>query len=177
MAKFILYTCPVGPLAAQIDAYFERAQQQCGPNAAHAYMPHCTITGFFEDEAGATSIYLEAIAKSLNDFRDRTPHIPIDIKQLSFQEDWHGLVLKAEKLKEWVSCFAAIARSPTRLESLRLKDWLHLSLAYGFLPGQAAELQKIAEELVDPAATARWELRFYQRADGNHWIEHGSWQL
>lgn len=177
MAKFILYACPVGPLANQIDAYFERSQQRCGPNAAHAYMPHCTLTGFFEDETGAAQKYVESITKSLADFRMHTPQLPIKIQQLSFQENWHGLVLKAETLKTWVEQFAAIAHSPTRATPLRLKDWLHLSLAYDFSPQHATELEEIAKALIDLTAAVQWELRFYQRAEGNRWKVHGRWAL
>ncbi|MGC1309940.1 MAG: hypothetical protein WA885_22160 [Phormidesmis sp.] len=54
--QLILYVCPTGPMARQIETYFEQSQQRYGPNAAHAYMPHCTLTGFFEDEEGAVTL-------------------------------------------------------------------------------------------------------------------------
>ncbi|CAN5634059.1 hypothetical protein BH23CYA1_BH23CYA1_13090 [soil metagenome] len=48
MPQFIFYACPTGPLAQQLATSFERTQRICGPNTAHAYMPHCTLTGFFK---------------------------------------------------------------------------------------------------------------------------------
>ncbi|MEM8809425.1 MAG: hypothetical protein AAGF01_25670, partial [Cyanobacteria bacterium P01_G01_bin.38] len=132
MAQFILYACPIGPLAEQLETYFEKSQQLCGPNAAHAYMPHCTLTGFFNDDECAIAPYIRTLENVLAANRALIPKPPILIKQLTFRSDWHGLELSADGLKQLVAIFADQAASPTRLEPLRLKDWLHLSLAYEF---------------------------------------------
>ena len=47
MPKLIVYACPVGELAEQLETYFSKSRLACGPNQAHQYMPHCTLTGFF----------------------------------------------------------------------------------------------------------------------------------
>ena len=46
--------------------------------------------------------------------------------------DWLGLTLQAEEVRQRTAHFARIADSATRPEAIRLKDNLHLSLAYEF---------------------------------------------
>ncbi|NJM96688.1 MAG: hypothetical protein HC800_05375 [Phormidesmis sp. RL_2_1] len=111
MTQLILYSCPVGPLATQIATYFEKSQRRYGKNAAHAYMPHCTLTGFFADEEAAIAQYLMTLDTVLSEFRQplqapllqaplQAPlqraeaDLSVIIQQLAFKEDWHGLVLK-----------------------------------------------------------------------------------
>ncbi|MEM6450891.1 MAG: hypothetical protein AAF703_11305 [Cyanobacteria bacterium P01_D01_bin.105] len=174
MAQLILYACPTGPLAEQIETYFKYARQQCGDNAAHAYMPHCTLTGFFEDEESALPTYIKAMEKVI---ATHQPHISknqrskpsVLIQSLSFRPDWHGLVLQADWLKHRVRNFAEQANSPTRTEAIRVKDWLHLSLAYGFRAEHATQLEKLAVETVNISAPVEWEARFYRRHDDNTW--------
>lgn len=169
MAKLILYACPVGPLAQQIAQYFQQSQQQCGKNLAHAYMPHCTLTGFFEDQESAIPIYVAAVREAWATYREQIPTPPIEIQGLSFRPDWHGLVLQADWLKQMVVCFSQSANSPTRLEALRLKDWLHLSLAYGFQPMHEERLKALAQSIVDVSAAVKWDVRFYGRSSKNVW--------
>ena len=172
MPQFIFYACPTGPLAQQLAAYFERTQQSCGPNAAHAYMPHCTLTGFFEDESSAIADYIEALDGALLESRDRIPTPPISIRQMTFRPRWHGLALEAPWLKQLIATLAMRATSPTRREPLRLKDWLHLSLAYRFDPACEPTLRQAASDLIDLSAPVGWELRFYQRSDSRWQCHH-----
>ncbi len=176
MPQLICYACPVGPLAQQIAAYFESSQRY-GLNAAHAYMPHCTLTGFFADEESAIAGYVDVLERLLLEYRDRIPHPPIAIKQLILRTDWHGLTLEADWLKQLVADFAMRSKSTIRLEPIRLKDWLHLSLAYTFNPDCERELAQLASNLIDLSIPVSWELRFYQRKPGNRWQCHRSWVI
>lgn len=180
MPQLILYACPIGPLAEQLETYFEKSQQICGPNAAHAYMPHCTLTGFFNDEESAIALYTDTLDTLLSQYCDRIPRPAVVIKQLTFRPDWHGLELEADWLKQLAADFAIAASTcpeSTRTESLRLKDWLHLSLAYEFNPTHEISLKHLADELIDIAAPVDWELRFYQRSPNNNWHCHSSQRL
>lgn len=177
MPQLICYACPVGPLAQQIAAYFESSQQCCGPNAAHAYMPHCTLTGFFTDEESAIVGYIDVLERLLFEYCDRIPTPSIVIKQLTFRTDWHGLALEADWLKQLAADFAVQAKSPSRLEPIRLKDWLHLSLAYAFNPDCESELAQLATHLIDLSTPVSWELKFYQRESDNRWQCHRSWPI
>lgn len=181
MPQLILYACPVGPLAAQIKTYFEVSQRLCGPNAAHAYMPHCTLTGFFEDEERAIALYTTALDSLLLQYQKHIPKPPIAITQLTFRADWHGLELEAVWLKQLVADFAEQATSPTRRSPLRLKNWLHLSLAYEFNPTCESALIQSARDLIDLSTPVFWEIRLYERwqslpreSPTNRWRYHYS---
>lgn len=170
----ILYACPIGPLEQQIASYFERSQVCYGPNKAHDYMPHCTLTGFFHDRAAAIPAYIQAIDGALGDLSP-VGEADISITALTFRPDWHGLELQSPWLRRLVARFAGLASSPTRRDALRIKDWLHVSLAYGFDPAHGAGLRSLAEPMVDPKAPCRWNLRLYQRHPT--WVCHQSWSV
>ncbi|RZM77892.1 hypothetical protein [Leptolyngbya iicbica] len=177
MPKLIVYACPVGELADQLAVYFERSRATCGPNLAHHYMPHCTLTGFFEDTVSSIPHYVDGLARSLQRHRRSQPQPPIGVKALTFRAQWHGLELSSDWLKQLIADFASAANSPTRSAPLRLKDWLHLSLAYGFESEHRQVLQQLAEDFVKPQASVAWELRFYERHEDNSWTCHQQWPL
>ena len=172
MPKFIVYACPSGPLAEQLAVYFEKSRLLCGPNAAHQYMPHCTLTGFFEDVTSAVPTYMQKLERSLKRCQRSQPQPVLRVEDLAFRPDWHGLELSSDWLKKLILNFVCTATSPTRKTPLRPKDWLHLSLAYDFAPEQAAALKTLARDCVDPQAPVSWELRFYQRHPDNAWQCH-----
>lgn len=177
MPKFIVYACPVGELAAQLEAYWAKSRWACGPNQAQQYMPHCTLTGFFEDVTISVPHYTQTLARSLQRYRRSQPHPPLAIIGLRFEADWHGLELSSDWLKALILDFVCTAPSPTRQSPLRPKEWLHLSLAYGFRPDQAATLQTLAQAVVDPHAATGWQLRFYQQNPDSSWLCHQRLQL
>lgn len=172
MPKLIVYACPVGELAEQLETYFSKSHHACGPNQAHDYMPHCTLTGFFEDVTSSVPKYTQALERSLKRYRRSQPTPPLEVIDLKFGDNWHGLELSSDWLKKLILDFVCTATSPTRKSPLRPKDWLHLSLAYGFGPEQAATLQTLAQEVVDPQAPTGWELRFYQQNPDRSWLCH-----
>lgn len=174
--SFIVYACPTGELAEQLDRYFQQSLTVCGANAAHHYMPHCTLTGFFQDEETAIPLYVQALDRALSQTQP-CPHPVITIQQLSFHSDWHGLELQSGWLKTMIVTFATLAASPTRQDALRLKDWLHLSLAYEFQPEHSESLIQLAQAYINLQASVQWELRFYQRHSDQRWTCHRSWQL
>ncbi|MCU0494158.1 MAG: hypothetical protein MUD01_21420 [Chloroflexaceae bacterium] len=174
--ELILYACPSGSLAAQIEEYYRQSREACGPNQAHRYPPHITLTGFFHDEAEAVPGYLAALEAALQ--RARAAALPtITIKEMALGEAWHGLEIDSPWLQALAADFAAHAASPSRRDAIRLKDWLHVSLAYGFAPEQGPALAALASELVDVSAAVVWELRFYERLPGDEWRCHGVWEL
>ncbi|NJM06377.1 hypothetical protein HC891_09575 [Candidatus Gracilibacteria bacterium] len=102
---------------------------------------------------------------------------PVQITRLLLREDFHGLLIESPWLEALTADFAARVLSPTRRDEIRLKSWLHLSLAYEFLPARHAALAALANEYVDIAQPVEWELRFYQRLPGDEWRTHGDWTL
>lgn len=175
LAKFIVYACPTGEFNTQLETFFQRSYLACGKNTAHEYMPHCTLTGFFHDDPNSIPDYLQALDLAYRETKDLGLSLEIQIIQLVFNSNWHGLELQAEGIKQLIERFSQLETSLTRQEDIRLKDWLHLSLAYGFKPSSQEELTALARE-IDLTADVAWELRFYQKLDAN-WKCWQSWSL
>jgi len=175
--QLIIYACPVGPLAEQLELYFRKSRLLCGPNKAHNYMPHCSLTGFFQDDPANAQNYVEQLERCYKHHWTGAFKHPIRVKGLEFKADWHGLSLYAPELKQMVRQFAETSLSPTRQEEIRTKSWLHLSLAYGFQESEAKRLESLAQSLVNPEADVTWELRFYRKNKGNGWLCYHQWEL
>lgn len=177
MPKFIVYACPLGELADQLNAYFEKTLVICDANAAHNFMPHCTLTGFFEERTRSIPLYTRFLNRSLNRSLTTRLHPVIEITDMAFGPDWHGLELKSPWLQKVMIDFVTTANSPTRREPLRLKKRLHLSLAYKFQPEHRETLVQLAQEIINPEAAVELELRFYQQHADNTWTCHQAWSL
>ncbi|MEO7912477.1 MAG: hypothetical protein ABIV47_22750 [Roseiflexaceae bacterium] len=176
-SQLIVYACPLGPLAAQIERYYAASQAACGTNAAHSYMPHCSLTGFFHDDRESVGIYIAALDTALHRARPTQPLPALTIGELTLRPEFHGLLLRSPWLQRLIADFAHTAHSPTRRDPLRLKDWLHLSLAYAFPPHHHAPLAMLARDMVDISAPVSWELRLYERHLNAAWTCHARWAL
>lgn len=177
MPKFIVYACPTGELAEQIQRFFAESLESVGANAVHEFIPHCSLTGFFEDRLSSVPLYTQALTRCYNRALRSRPTPAITIQGFAFRPDWHGLELESPWLKKLIVDFACTVNSPTRKEALRIKDWLHLSLAYEFPTEQGKALSQLASQRIDPTAPVGWELRYYQRDDTHAWTCHQTWPL
>jgi hypothetical protein len=177
LAELIVYACPLGELADQLAGFFAESRRRCGPNAAHAYMPHCTLTGFFHDDLAHLPGYIRTLGAALQRARPRQPQPVIQVEELRLEPGFYYLALAAPWLRGVIADFAHDATTPAPADRLRLKTDLHLSLAYEFSPAQATTLASLARELVSPTAPAGWELRLYERHAGGTWLCHAKWPL
>ncbi len=175
--ELIVYACPTGPLAQQLSTYQIRSKQEIGPNPAHRYMPHCTLTGFFHDQTHSIPLYAAALENSYQYFRSTQPQPVFQIPQILFRPDFHGLILESDWIKQLIQNFAHQVDSPTRSDQLRLKDWLHLSLAYEFPADQHGSLVRLTKEIIDIHASVGWDLCLYERHQDGTWTCHRSWTL
>jgi len=177
--ELIVYACPTGELAAQLQTYFDATRAALGPNTAHRYMPHISLTGFFHDENSAIPSYGTALQAALQTVMPLRPQdgSAIQITGMRFQDAFHYLQIASPWLTRLSAEFARIAESPTRIDAVRVKDFLHLSLAYGFEPQHAARLAQFARELVNTRSQVDWELHFYERHDDNCWTSRERWPL
>ncbi|HLK57209.1 MAG TPA: hypothetical protein VKU00_11620 [Chthonomonadaceae bacterium] len=168
--KFILYACPTGELALQLDRYFEESRRLYGENAAHGYMPHISLTGFFCDLPAAIPTYLRILERLMAS--NPPPNDAITLSRLRLDPDFHGFEVESAWCHALVADWIADAPADTRQEAIRPKDWLHLSLAYRFPPAQHAALKTLAEATVHQDAAVGWELRFYERPSDLSWTCH-----
>jgi len=173
MVSLILYACPTGPLAEQLAHYLAESLHKVGPNAAHQYMPHITLTGFFHDMRETVPAYVALLERLL---RHRAP-ATITPERLLLTSEFHGIEIVSPDLKALTQEFIAQAPALTRTEALRPKDWLHLSLAYQFPLDQHARLEELAKSHISLETAVAWEVRFYERGVGNQWTCHGSWKV
>lgn len=176
-AELILYACPRGELADQLEHYFDDARQQFSWNPAHDYMPHCSLTGFFHDSPDSIPRYVAAITNALAVKRPTIPFPALAVSDLLFRPDFHGLTLSSEWMPGFTASFAASAPADTRTDRLRLKHWLHLSLAYRFPASEHEPLRDLARRTVTAEAPVHWDLNFYQRHPDKSWTCHGQWSL
>lgn len=173
VSELILYACPTGELAGQIDDIFTKLADR--PTTAQHYPPHCSLTGFFHDDPGAVPIYAQAaevtVAAAAN------PPVSIEVVALRTEHWWIGLEIRSPSLHTLAADFTRqVADIPTRIDDVRLKDWLHVSLAYGYEPDEHDELADLITSTVVPLAATGWELRLYERAN-EIWTSHGVWHL
>jgi ubiquitin-associated SH3 domain-containing protein len=177
VTQFILYACPTGRLADQIEAYFETVKTDYGWNPALNYMPHCSLTGFFHDHTKAAQHYTLALDDILARMQSSRPHPVMQVTGMIFRSDFHGFTLQSDWLSRLTEAFSATTCSDTRHDAIRIKEWLHLSLAYQFNPHEHEALKAAALRQIDSKASVGWDLRFYQRHENNKWTCHGCWPL
>jgi ubiquitin-associated SH3 domain-containing protein len=172
VVELILYACPTGALAEQVEAFFAESKRRIGPNSAHAYMPHCTLTGFFHADAAAISRCVDCAEGALRRSLPTRPVPPIKVDRLCFEAHWHYLALRSQWACYLAADFAREAAIARPIDAIGVKDDLHLSLAHRFPPEQSAPLAGLAREMVNPRAPVAWELRLYQRHPDGAWTCH-----
>ncbi len=160
MRELILYATPTGALADQCDRYFEHLEAAGLATTAQTYPPHCTLTGFFHRPADRA----EAVAAEFNRGLAAAGPVPddsVEVVGLVTKHDWVGLELRSSWLHELTVALAEAHVPSADDDRLRIKDWLHLSLAYG-----VADLDRQAEaarKMVDPEASVGWEVGLWER--------------
>ena len=174
--ELILYATPTGPLAQAVAAYYEQVDAELGTTVAQTYPPHCTLTGFFRrDDDGATAA-IEQIGGQVAE-AGPVPSGAVEVVALTTSDRWVGLELRSPWLIEFTESVSARHRPGPDDDALRLKDWLHLSLAYGDPDGDPIDLSahaRLATELVDPGAEVGWEVALWERHPDGSWTRHGS---
>ncbi len=169
--ELIVYACPVGELAQSLATYFQLARANFASNSAHNYMPHITLTGFFEAEAKDVGKYAGWLEAALT-AQQPHPNPVLKITKLILQPEFHGLEIRSPYLKIVTADFATRANE---LATLRVKDWLHLSLAYDFPQTDDTGLRQLAKHTVNIHLPAQWELCLYERHNShNEHNEHNS---
>jgi ubiquitin-associated SH3 domain-containing protein len=175
--ELIVYARPQGLLADQLQRYFSQAKRTFSWNPAHDYMPHCSVTGFFHDFPNAIPKYVKSIDEAVEQIPPGDFKPVIGIQRMMLNHDFHGLILESDWLPQFAEAFVARAPNGSRLDTLRIKHWLHLSFAYQFPIDENQALSDLARQTVTLTAPVQWELCFYQRHPDKSWSLHGQWTL
>lgn len=177
--ELILYATPSGSLADQCERYFDAVVGRLGSTTAQTYPPHCTLTGFFWRTDRGTHRTIGEILPVIN-AAGPVPDDAVEIVQLVVNQRWVGLELRSAWLEELAASVAENHTLESGDDALRLKDWLHLSLAYGNTtasPSSAPLLDlapygALAKQLVDPHAAVSWEVGLWERSANQQWVRH-----
>lgn len=162
MRKLILYATPMGDLAAACDRYFAAA----APTVAQQYPPHVTLTGFFSRQDDAASERILA-AQGFIEEAGPVPSEAVEVVGLIARPDWVGLEIESPWLRAIAERFAASDTPEPADDPIRLKSWLHLSLAYGV--DDLASNERFARRMVDPGSQADWEVALWELGTDNTW--------
>ena len=161
--ELILYATPTGDLLSWCNDYFDIAAQHGGTEAQN-YPPHCSMTGFFHRSASRSNEAIDA----LSNIGAKPTDIPIDSLNLSIDKpDWLGIEIQSEMLKTITSLFSSNYKHLSDEDPLRVKEWLHLSLAYGVK--DINPFKKALNNICDLPSESSWEVALWQRRRQNIW--------
>lgn len=156
MHELILYATPTGPLADACAAYFDAVQS----TTAQTYPPHVTLTGFFHRRDRREPIDAASVVGEV-------PAGVVEIRRLTCNEDWVGLEVDSPWLEAAAASFAQRMPPAAGEDDIRVKDWLHLSLAYG-VPDLGVHADRARQE-IDVTQPVGWEVGLWERSHGDHW--------
>ncbi|GAU88894.1 hypothetical protein RvY_01512 [Ramazzottius varieornatus] len=154
--EYVVYLCPAGVLAGNIQDFRAKSADLCGKNGAFRHMPHVTICPAFRVDAASVPVIIRAMDhahRSLEE-RDGLPQkVRVDLHG-SEREPFVGLFVdensdKAAKeflrvlLDQAHSLIAPDREAPVVLSTKRY----HLTLAHSFPPEQRQAIMKLAQSI------------------------------
>ena len=166
--ELILYATPLGDLAENCAEYFARASA-LGFTTAQTYPPHCTLTGFFHRRTERLPGVAAEVARAAEAAEPGASGTVV-VEGLRIEREWIGLDLHSPTLRQLTDDFASAHRLEAGDDTLRLKEWLHLSLAYGV--ADLAPYADLAEKTIDAGARATWEVALWERRPDGSWLRH-----
>ncbi|XP_013419245.1 ubiquitin-associated and SH3 domain-containing protein B [Lingula anatina] len=165
--EFVLYLCPTGDLATDLDHYWKNTLAQCGWNGAHNFLPHITLCPFFKAKDSQVPHILRAVEKQ----REKRYPTRVDLNHFT-APNFIGLFVGekcAAVLRNLVAEFAEdVHKSGVQMEAHQKQ--LHVTLAYQYSPEQHALLEKLSKNIKLDTPT-RWDLRLYSRDARAHGTE------
>jgi hypothetical protein len=168
--EVILYAMPTGALGRACDELYAAATR-LGPTTAQAFPPHCTLTGFFRRPPGEVPRLVDELTRATGAVSG-VAAADVDVSPLRCCREWVGYELRSEALTDLARRFVAVHRADEGDDAVRLKDGLHLSLAYGGV-ADLAPYAEVAAGLPPPEPCA-WEVALWERGPDGTWLRHGA---
>ena len=167
--ELILYATPGGEFGEACDRFFAEVAASGRSTTAQSYPPHVSLTGFFR----RPPVAVERLTLEVQAAIAAAPRGPVAVDPIARREGWLGVEIKSDWLLELASLFAARHRLEHGDDPIRLKDWLHMSLAYGEFPvgTGAQDYLDQAQATIAVNAPARWSVGLWERRDSD-WIRH-----
>ncbi|KAI0224320.1 hypothetical protein L0F63_007371 [Massospora cicadina] len=172
--RFILYLepSPNSKLAKSILEFYRLSHVKVGPNEAHLYHPHCSMTGFFSLPADRVDTVLASIKSCISCWL-ASPLPPPTLDGLIARDSSLNL-----KLKGLVDELAPLV-------CLRPKDLDHISLAYlnkhvksprSLAPAEISILYELACTTISTLETLPnalpWDIALYELVHESHDLTH-----
>lgn len=164
LAELILYATPRGPLADALTALNEEISLTRA-TTAQSYPPHCTLTGFFHRRESEIERINDELRQALDDLGAMPPNA-VEVAALHRRDDWVGLEIRSPWLTRLTERFVLLHSLAAGDDPLRLKDWLHLSIAYGSDDHQHAVA---ATRDFDEQQSVEWEVALWRRSADGRW--------
>ena len=173
--KLIIYACPVGILENELNNFFESSEAKFGWNKAHEYMPHVTLTSFFDLRSRRDiPIVIEALDSTFS--QSNPPYELIsNVRIKGSLGNTIKIVMNCDYLE---SCLRRFKQKIQDVASIKVKnsDSYHLSLGYGYSDNHFEELMnlvyenlslfensnRISENSKKICQTSGWEIRLYE---------------
>jgi hypothetical protein len=167
LTSLIVYATPIGELAEACARYGAMASA-VAPTLAQAYPPHCTLTGFFRRSRTEIDRIVGEVTATFG--TDPVAADAVTIRGPVHHGRWLGFELTSRLLHDRTQGFARTHRLCAGDDAIRVKDWLHLSLAYGV--DDLAPYVSAAEQVRWPAAAEAWDVGLWESRRGT-WTRHG----
>jgi ubiquitin-associated SH3 domain-containing protein len=163
----ILYATPEGKLADQCEQFFDLLRASGRSTTAQTYPPHVSLTGFFSRGKDAVERTIGDVDAALVTSTGGT----VVVDELQETDEWVGLAISSDWFTEVAAIFAAQHRLAPGDDPVRLKDWLHLSLAYGDVPSGTSigECAALARSIISTDAPTSWSVALWERR-GLDWV-------
>jgi len=173
--KLIIYACPVGILENELNNFFESSEAKFGWNKAHEYMPHVTLTSFFDLRSRRDiPIVIEALDSTFSQSNPPSELIS-NVRIKGSLGNTIKIVMNCDYLE---SCLRRFKQKIQDVASIKVKnsDSYHLSLGYGYSDNHFEELMnlvyenlslfenlnRISENSKKLCQTSGWEIRLYE---------------
>jgi len=173
--KLIIYACPVGILENELNNFFESSEAKLGINKAHEYIPHVTLTSFFDLRSRQDIPDLTEKLHSI--FSQSSP--PFELMSNVRIKGSLGNAIKIAMNCDYLeSCLTRFKRKVRDIVPINVKssDSYHLSLAHGYNDNHFEELMKLVDENLSAFQNSNlisenskklwllseWEIRLYE---------------
>jgi len=171
--RFIIYLepSPTSELTKSIKTFYRLSRLKCGPNEAHMYHPHCSMTGFLSLKPHQFPLVISTITKNLNSWLPVYEHFPSpNIASVSANSS--RVVLKLDVPPFYHALVSNLVEVVAPFTRLRPKSLNHISLAYlnkhvktssEFSKIDIDTLTELAHNTVVLDAPVAWDIVLYEQ--------------
>lgn len=173
--KLIIYACPVGTLENECNNFFESSEAKFGINKAHEYMPHVTLTSFFDLRSRRDIPILIEALHSIFSQSNAPSELMSNVRLRGSLGNTIKIAMNCDYLE---SCLRRFKQKIQDVASIKVKnsDSYHLSLGYGYSDNHFEELMNLVYEnlssfqnsnLISEGSKKQWqasgwEIRLYE---------------